>query len=199
MIRTKRSPLKSIGEGENHIESKSENIETLSTKKLSSLSIISSSSQSLSRALPILQIDDKVCIITEAHAVLPKYSPHITYALLVIPKSSNPGLHIGKTREVAKPKYGPFKIYSEDLNTKLVWYSSGWKEVWILNHLKFEIQKVWYSNDSSFQMVSIQIPTVLNLQPHPWTKIITRWVRRRNPGDWINRKPYDIILHYTSQ
>ena len=48
----------------------------------------------------------------------------------------------------------------------LVWYSNGRPTTWISNHLKSELQKVWYSksfrysNVSGIQMVCIQIPTV---------------------------------------
>ena len=51
----------------------------------------------------------------------------------------------------------------------LVLYFNGWSSIeditrrpaiWIPNHLKSKLQKVWYSNVSSIQMVSIQIFTV---------------------------------------
>ena len=70
MLRTKRSPLKSVGDAKNQLESKSENsdeaLSSLSTKKVS----ISSLSQSVNRALPMIEAEDKVCNIHQTKMVI---------------------------------------------------------------------------------------------------------------------------------
>ena len=109
------------------------------------------------------------------------------------------------SHEAPNGHHATSSLYSGDLNTKLVEYFNGWKEVgclmvwfsnaiwipdtqtiwildkwmhlvffctgpvqgithrltiWILNFLKSELQKYWYSNVSGIQKSGFQIPTI---------------------------------------
>ena len=61
--------------------------------------------------------------------------------------------------------------------------------IWILNHRKFELQIVWYSNVFCIQLVSIQIPTVFNWSAKPGDSLFEYWTPivcdvQMNPVFW---------------